>query len=48
MFYLTDEAADCGKEANSIISRIHHFFSHHGLGEKNVYLNADNCRSQNK
>ena len=48
VFYLTDEAADCGKGANSIVSRLHHFFEHHGLGEKNVYLHADNCKGQNK
>ena len=46
--YLTDEAADCGKGANSIISRLHHFFSHHSLGEDTVFLHADNCCGQNK
>ena len=32
--FLTDEAADCGKGANVVISQLHYFFSHHGLGEK--------------
>ena len=48
VFNLTDEAADCRKGANSIVSRLHHFFEHHGLGEKNVYLHTDNCKGQNK
>ena len=25
-----------------------YFFSHHGLGEQTVHLNADNCVGQNK
>ena len=48
MFYLTDEAADTGKGANSIISRLHHFFANHSLGEQHVFLHADNCVGQNK
>ena len=31
--FLTDEASDCGKGANSVISMLHFFFDHHGLGE---------------
>ena len=27
---------------------LHHFFEHHGLGEKTVHLHADNCGGQNK
>lgn len=46
--FLTDEAGDCGKGANAVISRIHFFFKHHGLGETEVYLHADNCCGQNK
>lgn len=46
--FLTDEAGDCGKGANAVISRIHFFFKHHGLGETEVYLHADNCVGQNK
>ena len=33
---------------NATISYIHHFFSHHGLGETGVHLHADNCAGQNK
>ena len=40
--YLIDEAVDMGKGSNAIVSMLHHFFSHHGLGEKTVHLHADN------
>lgn len=40
--FLTDEAGECGKGANAVISRVHYFFEHHGFGEKSVYLHADN------
>ena len=46
--FLIDEAVDMGKGANSICSMLHYFFSHHGLGEQTVHLNADNCVRQNK
>jgi len=46
--YLTDEAVDMGKGSNAIVSLLHHYFSHHGLGEKTAYLHADNCGGQNK
>ena len=46
--FLTDEAGDCGKGANAVISRLHYFFDHHSLGEREVYLTADNCTGQNK
>ena len=46
--YLTDEAFDCGKGANAVISQLHHFFKIHGFGETEVFLNADNCCGQNK
>ena len=46
--YLIDEAADMGKGSNAIVSMLHHFFAHHGLGEKRVHLHADNCGGQNK
>ena len=46
--FLTDEAGECGKGANAVISRVHYLFEHHGFGEKNVYLHADNCTGQNK
>ena len=46
--YLIDEAVDMGKGSNAIVSMLHHFFVHHGLGEKVVHLHADNCGGQNK
>ena len=46
--YLIDEASDTGKGANTVISLLHHFLQHHGLGEVNLGLHADNCTGQNK
>jgi len=46
--YLIDEAVDMGKGSNAIVSMLHHFFVHHGLGEETVHLHADNCGGQNK
>ena len=46
--FLTDEAGDCGKGANAVVSRIHFFFDTHSFGEKDVFLHADNCTGQNK
>jgi hypothetical protein len=46
--FLIEEACDTGKGANNIISKLHYFFEHHGLGEEKVYLHADNCMEQNK
>ncbi len=46
--FLGDEAGDCGKGANVVISQLHFYFEHHRLGETEVYLHADNCTGQNK
>ena len=46
--YLIDEASAVGKGANTVISLLHHFLHHHGLGEVTVGLHADNCTDQNK
>jgi len=46
--YLIDEADFLEKNANTVISLLDHFFTYHGLGEKSVYLTADNCVGQNK
>ena len=46
--YLIDEAVDMGKGSNAIVSMLHHYLAHHGLGEKRVHLHADNCGGQNK
>ena len=46
--FLTDEAADGGKGASAVISRLHYYFEHYGLGVEEVFLHADNCAGQNK
>ena len=46
--FLIDEAASAGKGANATISYVHYYFEHHGLGETDAILNADNCAGQNK
>ena len=46
--FLCDEAGPCGKGANTVISQVDYFFKSHGLGEKKVFLHADNCCRQNK
>ena len=46
--YLIDEAVNCGKGANVVISLLHHFFQNFGFGESHVSLHADNCTGQNK
>ena len=46
--FLADEAGSCGKGENTVVSQLHYYFENHGLGEKEVYLHADNCVGQNK
>lgn len=46
--FLCDEAGNCGKGGNTVISQLHFFLEHHGLGEMKVFLHADNCTGQNK
>ena len=46
--YLIDEAFNIGKGANSVISMLHHFLSHHSFGETHLHLHTDNCVGQNK
>ena len=41
--FLTDEAADSGKGANAVISRLHVYSEHYGLGEEEAFLHADNA-----
>ena len=43
-----DEAVDCGKGANVVVSQFHHFFENHGFGEMELFLHTDNCCGQNK
>ncbi|KAF0516463.1 chaperonin: PROVISIONAL [Gigaspora margarita] len=46
--YLIKESESTGKGANTVISLVHHYFTHHGLGEKSIIIHADNCTGQNK
>ena len=46
--FIIDEASDTGKGANTVVSLLDYYFSHHGLGEATASLHADNCCSQNK
>jgi len=48
VLFLIDELEFVGKGANAVISYLHAFFELYGLGEKVVYLQADNCVGQNK
>ena len=41
--YFIDKAENPRKGADCVISLVHHYLEHHGAGEKNVYLHADNC-----
>eukprot|EP00731_Ephydatia_muelleri_P017526 Em0010g624a len=47
-FFFIDEAEQIGKGAVVVVSQLHAFFHLHGLGEKRVTLQADNCVGQNK
>ena len=46
--FITDEAGECGKGANNVVSCLHYHMETHRLGEKVVFLHADNCTGQNK
>ena len=48
VFFLIDEAEQTGKGAVVVVSLVHAFFHLHGLGERRVTLQADNCVGQNK
>ena len=38
---------DTGKVANAVVSMLQYFFEHHGLGESNLHLHADNWQNKN-
>ena len=42
-----DEAVHMGKGANAV-NMLHCFFAHHGTGETDLHLYADNCVGQNE
>lgn len=46
--YLIDEGAATSKGSNAVLSYLHHFFSHYGLGESDATMHCDNCAGQNK
>jgi len=46
--FLIDEAHCTSKGCNAVISYLHYFFEHYGLGEQEVHLHCDNCTGQNK
>ncbi|MEQ2166890.1 hypothetical protein GOODEAATRI_033123 [Goodea atripinnis] len=46
--FLIDEGMSSGKGSNEVISYMHHFFTHFGVGETDVDLHCDNCIGQNK
>eukprot|EP00731_Ephydatia_muelleri_P019560 Em0012g385a len=48
VFFLIDEAEQAGKGAVVVVSLVHAFFHLHGLEERRVTLQADNCVGQNK
>lgn len=48
MNFLIDESVNCSKGSVGVISYLHYFFEHYGLGETHVHLHCDNCSGQNK
>ena len=46
--YLIDEVSHTGKGANTVVSLVHHFLTHHALGETCLHLHVDNCAGQKK
>ena len=48
MFYLANEGEAPGKGANTVVSYVHHYLKHYGLGEQRANFHFDNCTGQNK
>ena len=46
--YLIDEMVAIGKDANSIITFLHHYCEKYLHGEEALFIHADNCVGQNK
>ncbi|XP_047239065.1 uncharacterized protein LOC124878920 [Girardinichthys multiradiatus] len=46
--FLNDEGMSSGKGSNEVISYVHHFFTHFGVGETDVDLHCDNFTGQDK
>ncbi|XP_052216280.1 uncharacterized protein LOC127834463 [Dreissena polymorpha] len=48
VFYLANEGESPGKGANTVVSYMHHYLHHYGLGEEEAVFHFDNCAGQNK
>lgn len=48
VMFIIPEGSVTGKGSNQVISMLHYYFEHYGIGETDVILNADNCVGQNK
>nr|KAG5699854.1 hypothetical protein BaRGS_034628 [Batillaria attramentaria] len=46
--FLVDESVNVSKGSIAVISYLHYYFEHFGMGEKRVQLHCDNCSGQNK
>ena len=46
--FLIDERHSTGKGANAVISMLHFYLNQNGIGEKILFMHADNCTGQNK
>ena len=46
--FLIDEANLVSKGSNAVVSYLHYFFEHYGIGETVAELHCDNCSGQNK
>ena len=46
--FLIDEGMVIDKGSNSVLSYVHFYFAHYGLGEEVAQLHCDNCSGQNK
>ena len=44
--FLLDKSVHTGKEANTVVSMLHYFFDHYGVGKCDVHLRADNFSGQ--
>jgi hypothetical protein len=46
--FVIPEAVQTGKGANTVISYVHYYLKNYNLGEKELFIHADNCVGQNK
>ncbi|KAH3755462.1 hypothetical protein DPMN_190158 [Dreissena polymorpha] len=43
VFYLANEDESPGKGANTVVSYVHHYLHHYGLGKEKAVFPFDNC-----